>query len=83
MKTYKRATLHHSTEMFQFYDLGGIPGLQELPRTQDSHSPPIFVPDGLIFGDEIVTQIYVSKTFQVASIVPYSLLIKCMSLCNS
>ena len=43
-----------------FYDLTAIPELKELPRIEDSHSPPIFVPDGLIYGDEIVTRIYVS-----------------------
>ena len=48
-------------EFLPFYNLSGIPGLQELPRAQDSNSPPIFVPGGLIYGAEEVTQIFVSK----------------------
>ena len=44
-----------------FYNLTGIPGLQELPRMQDSNSPPIFVPGGLIYGAEEVTQVFVSE----------------------
>ena len=48
-------------EYLPFYTLIDIPGLLELPRTQDSHSNPIFVPGGLIFGEEEVTQIFVSK----------------------
>ena len=47
-------------EFLPLYELSGAPGLQELPRTQDSHSPPIFVPGGLVFGDEEVAQVYVS-----------------------
>ena len=45
-----------------FYNLveSDIPDLLELPRTQDSYSDPIFIPGGLVFGDEIVTQVYVS-----------------------
>ena len=50
------------SEYLPFYDLVGsdIPGLLELPRTEDSHSDAIFIPNGLVFGDEIVTQVYVS-----------------------
>ena len=47
-------------EFLPFYDLAGMPGLKELPRTLDSVSDPIFVPGGLIFGDEEVTRVYVS-----------------------
>jgi hypothetical protein len=45
-----------------FYNLQNLPGLQELPRTQDSHSPPIFIPHGgsLVFGDAIIRKLYVS-----------------------
>lgn len=45
-----------------FYDLAGLPGLRELPRTQDSHSGPIFLPGSasLLYGDELITKIYVS-----------------------
>ena len=50
-----------SIEYLPFYILIDIPGLLELPRTQDSHSDPIFVPGGLIFGEEEVTQVFVSK----------------------
>ena len=50
------------SEHLPFYRLveSDIPGLLELPRTEDSHSDPIFIPNGLIFGDEIVTRAYVS-----------------------
>ena len=53
------------SEYLPFYSLveSDIPGLLELPRTQDSHSDPIFVPDGLIFGDEMITQVYVSINY--------------------
>ena len=50
-------------ESLPFFDLSGIPDVHELPRTQDSNSEVIFVPDGLRFGDISVTQIYVSGDF--------------------
>ena len=42
-----------------------MPGVQELSRTQDSHSKPIFVPDGLIIGNELVTRLYVSESTKI------------------
>lgn len=46
-----------------FYDLRGIPGLGELPRVQDSHSPEIFLPNGgsLVYGNIVTRIIYVSQ----------------------
>ena len=47
-------------ESLPFFDLSGIPGVRELPRTQDSNSEVILVPDGLRFGDTSISQVYVS-----------------------
>lgn len=43
-----------------FYHLLSIPGLQELPREEDSHSPAIDIPGTLVYGNEIMDTIYVS-----------------------
>ena len=37
-----------------------MPGLRELPRELDSHSPPIFIPGALAYGNEIVKSVHVS-----------------------
>ena len=38
-----------------------FPGVMELDKTKpDSSSGPIYIPDGLIFGDKTVTSAYVS-----------------------
>lgn len=54
-------------ESLPFYNLTGIPGLKELPRAQDSHSGPIFLPGStsLLYGDQLITKIYVSAVFVV------------------
>ena len=44
-----------------FVNLMEFPGVMELDETKpDSTSGPIYIPDGLIFGDKIVTSAYVS-----------------------
>ena len=41
-----------------------FPGYVELDRSQaDSFSDPIYVPGGLLFGDKIVTTVYVRMCF--------------------
>ena len=47
-------------ESLPFFDLSGIPDMSELPRTQDANSERIFVPNGMIFGDQVITQVFVS-----------------------
>ena len=47
-------------EFLPFYDLQGISGVQELPKTQDAHSSPIFVPGGMVFGSDEITRVFVS-----------------------
>ena len=50
-------------ELLPFFDLSGVPGVKELPRTQDSNSGPIFIPGpsaSLLYGDELITKVYVS-----------------------
>ena len=48
-------------EFLPFYDLQSIPEVEELPKTQDAHSPPIFVPGGIVFGADEITQIFVNN----------------------
>lgn len=55
-----------------FYDLQAMPGAQELSRRLDSHSPAIFIPDFLVFGDEIVKTIHVSMKLISLSPIPTS-----------
>ena len=44
-----------------FVNLTGFPGVKELDNTEpDATSDPINIPDGFVFGDEIVTSAYVS-----------------------
>ena len=54
-------------ERLPFYDLSSIPGVNELPRELDSFSPPIFIPGGLVYGNEVVDRIYVSKDLNLIS----------------
>lgn len=53
----------------RFYDLHNIPGLQELPREQDASSPPITIPDTLIFGRDIMDTVYVSNYIKFVTII--------------
>lgn len=51
-------------ELLPFFNLTGVPNLKELPRTPESHSGPIFIPGpsgSLLYGDEIIKQIYVRR----------------------
>lgn len=48
-------------ELLPFFDLSSVAGVQELSRTQDSHSGAIYIPGGLVYGNEIATSIYVSN----------------------
>ena len=47
-------------ELLSFYDLSGINGVKELPRIQESTSPPIYIPNFLIYGNDIVKSVHVS-----------------------
>ena len=48
-------------EFLPFADLTEFPNVMELDNTvPDASSKPIFIPDGLIFGDTTVTSAYVS-----------------------
>ncbi len=44
-----------------FYNLQTMPEMQELPKTLEASSPAIFIPNFLVFGDEIVKRVYVSE----------------------
>lgn len=46
--------------MVPYYDLDGLPGVKELKREKDANSEPINIPQGILFGDRIVTRAYVS-----------------------
>ena len=49
-------------EFLPFFNLTNLPSVKELSKdTIDSSSDPINIPDGLIFGDRVVTSAYVSK----------------------
>lgn len=47
-------------ELLSYFNLSGLPDLKEIPRTQDSHSGPIFIPGSLIYGDETFSRMFVS-----------------------
>lgn len=62
--TLSTAPLPQPSNNLEYYaNVAGLPGAAELPRTQDSDSGPIYLPLGssLLFGDEVVKEIYVSK----------------------
>ncbi len=44
-----------------FYNLQAMPEMQELPKALDASSAAIFIPNFLVFGDEIMKTVYVSK----------------------
>ena len=46
-----------------YFDLSGFANLKELPREQEAASPPIYIPNGLLFGNQIATSVYVSLHF--------------------
>ena len=46
-----------------YFDLSGFANLKELLREQEATSPPIYIPDGLLFGTQIATSVYVSLHF--------------------
>ena len=46
-----------------YFVLSGFANLKELPREQEATSPPIYIPDGLLFGTQIATSVYVSLHF--------------------
>ncbi len=44
----------------EIFDISEFPGVQELDRSEaDSSSPPINIPDGVIFGNQLVTSAFV------------------------
>ena len=47
-----------------FFDLGAFFGVKELERVEDSNSDPIFIPGGIIMGNQIVSTVYVRQTDQ-------------------
>lgn len=57
-------------ESLDFVNLMTFPGAKELDNTRpDATSDPIYIPDGLIFGDELVTSAYVSLNCEMRNIV--------------
>ena len=42
-----------------FFDLETFIGVKELERVEDSNSDPIFIPGGIIVGNQIVSTVYV------------------------
>ena len=47
-------------QFLPFFDIIDLPGMNELERVVDAVSEPIYIPDGLIFGDEVVSRVFVS-----------------------
>ena len=43
-----------------FFDITNFPGVSELEKVIDSTSEAIKIPNGLIFGNEVVSSVYVS-----------------------
>lgn len=51
-----------------FVNLTAFPGVKELDKAvPDATSEPIYIPDGLIFGDDIVTSTYVGPYHFIVS----------------
>lgn len=42
------------------FDITHFPGVLELERVEDATSDAIYIPNGFIFGDEVVTTAFVS-----------------------
>ena len=49
-----------TSQKLSFFDLSSIDGVMKLPRQLDASSPPIYLPDYIYFGNQIVTTVYVS-----------------------
>ena len=49
-----------TSQKLSFFNLSSIDGVMELPRQLDASSPPIYLPDYIYFGNQIVTTVYVS-----------------------
>lgn len=62
-------------EFLPFADLTEFPGVKELDKTgPDPTSEAVYIPDGLIFGDKIVTSAYVSPravTVEIMGTIKY------------
>ena len=53
-------------EFLPFVDLTMFPGVMELDKTgPDPTSEPIYIPDGMLFGDTTVTSAYVNHCHAV------------------
>lgn len=53
-------------EFLPFVDITEFPGFMELDKTKpDATSDPVYIPDGLIFGDTTVTSAYVRRALFV------------------
>lgn len=48
-------------DQLPYFGLNEIPGVMELERVEESDSGPIAIPNSLIFGDDILDTIYVSR----------------------
>ena len=51
---------NRTSQKLSFFNLSSIDGVTELPRQLDTSSPPIYLPDYIYFGNQIVTTVYVS-----------------------
>lgn len=57
-------------EAVPYYDLTTFPGVKELNREKDANSEPINIPNGMLFGDRLVTQAYVRNYDQGVLYIP-------------
>ena len=44
-----------------YFDLEKFDGVEEIEREQDANSEPIFIPNGIVVGDRIVSSVFVSN----------------------
>ena len=53
-------------ETLDFIDVTNFEDVQELRREEDAFSDPIYIPNGMLYGERTVTSAYVSDTKTIA-----------------
>ena len=54
-------SVDRATQKLLYFNLSSIDGVMELPRKLEASSPPIYLPDYIFFGNQVVTSVYVSR----------------------
>ncbi len=54
------------------FDITDFPGVLELERVEDATSDAIYIPNGFVFGDEVVTTAFVSCRLYYSSLASHT-----------